>query len=439
MLRRLRRIPWRAIRTRLILAGIALTFIALFPNDTPAGNSLNDKVLGQAKDSLFNYIAWEAGAITTKLGELSSVAAYMTEAQRSRYVYDYFKLVANLQQLNAKLSADFCDPAVKDPSAASAELRTQRDAVRTQVDKTQPLAEAIIEGQVASVLRDEGFATLGEMIPAVSAHITELPMLLVVSPRHTIRFEVAVNVVNLPVDQRLALENDVDKNLNVSSLIAPLGGLSLYPSMIYQTWHAYSLFDVVAHEWAHHYLYFFPLGLTYSEASDARTINETTASLVGREVGRKVIERFYRDYKDIMDQIPPPTTPTPQRPTPSPTPTDPRKPPPFDYNATMHRTRITTDFLLNLGLVDLAERFMESQRLVFTTNGYRLCKINQAFFAFYGGYQSPGTGVGGSDPIGPAIAEIRQRSPSFKAWVETMRAITTREQLLAARDGLRAK
>ena len=43
MLRRLRRIPWRTIRTRLILAGIALTFIVLFPNDTPAGNSLNDK------------------------------------------------------------------------------------------------------------------------------------------------------------------------------------------------------------------------------------------------------------------------------------------------------------------------------------------------------------------------------------------------------------
>jgi hypothetical protein len=105
----------------------------------------------------------------------------------------------------------------------------------------------------------------------------------------------------------------------------------------------------------------------------------------------------------------------------------------------MHRTRITTDFLLNLGLVEIAEQYMESQRRVFATNGYRLCKINQAFFAFYGGYQSPGTGIGGGDPIGPAIAEIRQRSPSFKAWLETMRAITTREQLLSTRDALRVK
>src|SRR5262245_17643099 len=142
MLRRLRHIPWQAIRTRLILAGVAITFIALFPNDTPAGNSLNDRVLGQAKDSLFNYIAWEAGAITTKLSELSSVAAYMTEAQRSRYVYDYLKLVANLQQLNAKLSTDFCDPTVQDPSAASADLRAQRDALHVQVEKAQLLAEA---------------------------------------------------------------------------------------------------------------------------------------------------------------------------------------------------------------------------------------------------------------------------------------------------------
>jgi hypothetical protein len=429
---RLRRIPWQSIRTRLILAGIALAFMAVVPADTPGGNSLNDRVLGRARNVLFNYVAWEAEAIAGKLNQQAGISAYLTEAERSRYVHDYLKLVGRLQDLNSRINAVYTDPAVRDPASSSADLRAQRDAVRADVDRQQPLAESIIEGQVASVLRDEGFATLGEVLPAVSSHITELPMLLVVSPRDRIRFEVAVNVINLSADQMTALEDSIDRALNVSSLIVPLGGLSLYPSMVIQSRYAASVFEVVAHEWTHHYLYFFPLGLTYAEAADTRTINETTATLLGKEVARKTIERFYQEYPDILAQLPK-EQPTP-RPgaTPQPGPT----PPAFDYGAVMNQTRVIVDLLLRFKLVVPAELFMERQRLLFVAHGYQIRKLNQAYFAFYGGYQSPGTGAGGTDPIGPAITEIRQRSKSLKAWLETMRSITSRAQLLAVRDAL---
>ncbi len=436
-MRRLRRISWQSIRTRLILAIIALGVISLFPGDTPAGNSLDDKVLGRARDVLFNYVAWEADALGGKINQdESGLSPYMTEAERSRYVYNYLKLVGNLQALDSKISLAYNSADSPARAATIADLRSQRSAVQAQVDQQQPLAESIIEGQVASVLRDEGLATLGEVLPPVSAHITELPMLLVVSPRNKIRFEIAVNLVNLSADDATKLEDRIDHDLNVSSLVVPLGGLSLYPSMVIQTQYAYSIFNVVAHEWTHHYLYFFPLGLAYNEAADSRTINETTASFLGEEVSRKVIERFYQDYPDILAQLPRPTPST----TPTPKPTRPNEPPPFDYAATMNQTRVTVDFLLSLGLVGPAEWYMEVQRSVFAAHGYHFRKINQAFFAFYGGYQSPTTGVGaeGTDPIGPAISEIRQRSPSLKAWLETMRSITARDQLLSARNALRA-
>ncbi len=433
-MRVIRHIPWRAIRTRLILGAIALSFMIGFPNDTPGGNSLNDRVLGHAKDVLFNFVAWEADAIGVKLvQQQAGLAPYLTEAERSRYVHDYLKLVTDAQSLDSKINNIYSNPDIHDPAAASADLRTQRDQLQAQIAERQALAESIIEGQVASILRDEGFATLGEIIPAVSAHITELPMLLVVSPRNKIRFELAINLVNLKVDQMAALENSIDHDLNVSSLVAPLGGLSLYPSMVMQSWYTPYVFEVVAHEWTHHYLYFFPLGLSYNDVADARTINETTASLMGKEVSRKVIERFYRDFPDVVAQLPPLTSPTPRATT---TP-DPNKPPPFDYGAAMNETRVMVDALLRDGKVDEAERYMEQRRQYFAAHGYPIRKLNQAYFAFYGGYQSPGSGVGGEDPIGPAITEIRQRSPSLKAWLETMRSIATRDSLLAARDSLR--
>ena len=69
---------------------------------------------------------------------------------------------------------------------------------------------------------------------------------------------------------------------------------------------------------------------------------------------------------------------------------------------------------------------------MFVAHGYFIRKLNQAYFAFYGGYQSGSPGEGGSDPIGPAVQAIRDQSASVFDWIETMREIVTRDQLLAA-------
>jgi hypothetical protein len=301
------------------------------------------------------------------------------------------------------------------------------------------LAEAIIETQVASVLRDEGFSTLGEIIPPVSAHITRMPMLLVVSPRDRIEFKVATNVVNLAPEAVAALEDQIDRSLNVSTLIVPLGGMGLYPSMVAESWNPVWLFSTVAHEWSHNYLYFFPLGLEYLANPETRIINETTATIFGNEIGRKTLLRFYRDFPGTVAQIPPPETdPAPSRPTARPPGShfrEPDEPPLFDFAAEMHRTRVNVDAFLRGGKVADAEAYMRSRQRYFARNGYPIRKLNQAFFAFYGGYQGPGgSAAGGQDPIGPALLDLRRSSSSVKTWLESVRGITRRDMLLTLRD-----
>jgi len=419
--------PVRALTRLAVLSSLALTFALLARSDA-AANSRYARILRHAQGFIFDYIAWEIGAVIEKIGAVqASPAAYLPESARSAFVARYFEHVARLQTLEREIEALYGDPS-PDPAARSASLRAERDALRTLVDQRTPLAEAILESQVAAVLCDEGFAVNGEVWPPVSARMTELPMLLVVSPRNVIQREFAINTLYMSADQMEALESAIDADLNVSSLVVPIGGLALYPAMVIQTWHAVFTIETVAHEWLHHYLYFFPLGLEYLTAGgETWIINETTASLFGREVGRKVVERYYADYPNIMRLLPPLTPPAPAAQS------APTTPPTFDGAKFMNDTRVQVDALLAAGKVAEAEQFMEAQRQILAQNGYRYRKLNQAYFAFYGGYQSgEGGGAGGTDPIGPAVATLRQRAGTLKAWVETMRGLTTRGALLAA-------
>jgi hypothetical protein len=85
-----------------------------------------------------------------------------------------------------------------------------------------------------------------------------------------------------------------------------------------------------------------------------------------------------------------------------------------------------------------SETYMEHRRAIFVANGYNIRKINQAYFAFYGGYQGGIAGVGGEDPIGPAVRDIRAFSPDVHSFMVAMRGITNRAELVAVRDALRS-
>lgn len=417
----------------------ALVFMIGLQRDEVLTNTRAMQIERIVRSRTFDFLTWEVNAITAKLRTASAgVAVSMSEADRSAFIVAYLHQIAEFQTVEGQIARIYADPNVGDPNLESEALRTRRAEIEAILRRDTPIAEHIIESQVASVLRDEGFAIAGEVLPPVAAKFQPLPQLLVTSPRDRIQYETGTVIDPALVDQNVALENRVEAEQDVSALVVPLGGLGTYPAMVLQTWNANFLFETVAHEWSHNYLIFFPLGWNY-DAPETRIINETAATLFGRVIGAKAIRRYYQVYPQMIAQLPSDlSSGSSPAVTASPTPVyvpQPDESRPFDAGAFMNTTRVTVDFLLHFGLVDQAERYMEGQRRVFTAYGYSYRRINQAFFAFYGGYQGAGGNyAGGNDPIGDQIRQVYTAAGGSRAFLERIRGITSRAELMRLID-----
>jgi hypothetical protein len=425
---------WPAFRRTFWLAALAGFLLVAVPGARPDLGSESFRALGIAQDHLFNFAEWEAGALLDKAenGVVSS-QRYMSEEQRIAYVRAYLELVAEVHQLEDQVSQIYIDPAVDDPESASAALRARRDALRAEQQRRQALAESIVQAQISDMLLEYGFGRFGEVFPPVAVRFTQLPTILIISRRDVIERTGAYPLEHgLTVDQMEQIEAGVDGELGVSSLIVPLGGLAVWPAMQIETGYLPYVYQVGAHEWTHHYLAFYPLGFNYGATPDLYTINETVAGIVESEIGWAVLNRYYPD----LAPPPPDYTPQPVPEPPPPTP-DQAEPPAFDFRAEMHQTRVRADELLAAGQIEAAEAYMEARRQVFVENGYQIRKINQAYFAFYGSYADE-PGAAGSDPIGPALRELRYYSPSLVDFIGSVRGATTFEEIQRALETARA-
>jgi hypothetical protein len=222
----------------------------------------------------------------------------------------------------------------------------------------------------------------------------------------------------MSMNEITALEDQVSKNLNVSALVVEVGGIGIYPTMVQQTDDLTWLAQTISHEWTHNYLTLRPLGLSYDASPELRTMNETTASIAGSEIGMEVIRRYYPEL------IPPVSDPSTTTPLPEKTASS-----SFDFRAEMHITRVKVDQLLAEGKVTDAENYMETQRRFFYAHGYPIRKLNQAYFAFYGAYADQPGGAAGEDPVGPAVRALRQHSPSLAAFMQRIALMTSFQQL----------
>ena len=286
------RLLWRVIR---LVVGLLILLFILNYSTLPLGDEWTQAAV-IARDQQFDYVGWEISALATKAEQtLYGDQPFMSEADRSAYVRAYMSDLGKVQSLEQQINAIYADPKVADPAAASADLRAQRDHLRADLSQRQPLAELILEGQVATVLVDQGFGLGGQLLPPIAMHFTPVPDLLIISPRDQIRFDVSINLYPMPVDQMVALENEIDTQLNVSSLIVPLGGIALYPAMILETSSLPFAVQTFAHEWLHHYLFFYPLGLNYTFGGETRIINELTAEQFGQTIAPLVLRRYYPD------------------------------------------------------------------------------------------------------------------------------------------------
>lgn len=396
---------------------LALLIILVLAPEWPAFQDEEyqfDAIVGREK---FDFLVWEANALGVK-GQafLTAGHTYLTQEQQKGVVLDYLGLLGEVRQQESQINAIFADPAVSDPETAAFDIQKEVMAKRARLLEWQPLAEAVLQEQVATILTEEGFELLNQTWPPVQMHMTPLPFVLVISPREKIEQIYSYSLQpGLATANQEEIEAAILETTDRSALVVPIGGVGLYPSMVLETTNINFLVNTIAHEWAHHWLTLHPVGLSYAATPALRTINETTASIVGDEVGARVIERFYPEF------IPPETEERAPLP-------EPEGPPPFDFRAEMAQTRVEADALLAQGKIEEAEAYMEERRQFFLENGYRIRKLNQAYFAFYGAYaETPGQQ--GGNPIGPALVTLRQNNSSLRQFLEQVAPITTVEDL----------
>jgi hypothetical protein len=369
----------------------------------------------------FDYVSWTIDALGIKLGQIAlDTASYVPKKGRSNTVLAALDLIRQINQVEAKLNDIYSDPNINDPRTASVDLRNQLSELRNQRSQLEPMAEAILQEQVNEVVAEAGLTFGGQAFPPVLYHASPPPDALIISPRNVIRQDQDISISpDISVDQMDALENKVDQSLNVSSLVVGIGGIGLYPTMVMETTDINGLAEVVAHEWVHNYLTLHPLGLSYMNNPDLRTMNETVASIAGKELGRAVVQKYYPEY--LPPQSPPSAPVIGQN--------QPASPPVFDFQVEMHLTRVNADKLLAEGKIDTAETYMELRRQFLWENGYHIRKLNQAYFAFYGAYADEPGGAAGADPVGTAVRLLRAKSTSLSDFVNRMAWMWNFEQL----------
>ena len=413
-----------------ILDFLALTFAMIIAatGDAPRFTGTSDRVRSFTREIEFDYPNWVWNAAWTKLEQASIGLPYLFDRGTNKeIVVDYLRTTQNLMQAEYQIEQIYANPDVTDKEANSAYVRTQRDELIARQRSIAPLAEATLQSQVTEALAELGLTAVGQPIPPVLYHTSSTPLALIVSERSVIQQIANISVLpSLTLDQQIQLEDEVTKSLDVSTLVVPIGGVGVYPTMVMETTDLRWTLDTIAHEWAHNYLSLRPLGINYSTTPELRTMNETTASIVGGEVGTYVL---HNHYPEVLGTgfVPDLGTISFQNSVLASVNTQDTAP--FDFRAEMHETRVTADQLLAEGKIEEAEAYMEQRRQVFWENGYLLRKLNQAYFAFHGAYADVPGGAAGQDPVGPAVRALREQSDSLADFINTISWMTSFEQL----------
>jgi hypothetical protein len=283
--------------------------------------------------------------------------------------------------------------------------------------ESQSAVEAALERVVGQAYQAGGLSQsapvplVDGLFPPVLVALTPPPNVLVIAPRTELRVIASsvMQAMSTPMQEQLEASAD---STNVASLVAPIGGLATYPSMVLDEDAPDRVLAGVAHEWLHQYLIFYPLGRGYWNNQETREINETTADMIGQEIGGGLVESLGL---------------TPRSAAAAPRPTQPS----FDFRAFMRVTRVQTEQFLTDGQVDAAEGYMRARRDELQQHGFQIRKLNQAYFALYGSY-GEGFAASPSNPIPRLLRTLREQSSSLGDFVVRIRDVTTIAQLRAA-------
>jgi hypothetical protein len=396
-----------------------LLFFTLVAGSTLQPLKPNQRVHMYTRDIEFNYISWTIDALFEKAEQIGVGATdYLPEGEATSFVRAYMDQLGKVMQIENQLALLASDENLADPQADAAELIHARDALRERLDRMQPVVEAILQEQVAVSIAEAGIEIGGVPFPPVNFHFTRPPMALILSPRDVIRQDADISLnPSITLEEVQTLETRVERELNVSALVVPIGGVGIYPTMVSESTSLAWITEVIAHEWVHNYLTIHPLGLRYYSSPELRTMNETTASILGSEFGLLTLEKYYPDL------VPMPAAETSQEAQ------NEENPMAFDFRAEMRETRLKVDALLSQGRIEDAEAYMEARRQFLWENGYHIRRLNQAYFAFYGAYADEPGGAAGDDPVGDAVRSLWQVLASPSRFLTAMAWLTDFQDL----------
>ncbi|MGD8553001.1 MAG: hypothetical protein PVG02_05020 [Anaerolineales bacterium] len=370
----------------------------------------------------FNFLNWTLSAVFSKLGQWSLGSTnYLVEPERTELVKTYLEDLGETQRLQRQLEELYGTPDKDDLEEAIQNVHAELEAIQAKVSRSRPVVETILQEDVGMLLQEMDFDIAGAPFPPVLMQFTPLPSALIVSPRDEIRQEANITLkVGLSIEEQIQLEDRVESAMGVSALVVPIGGMGTYPTMIQQSTTLSWVTEVIAHEWTHNYLSLHPLGFNYSTTPELRTINETVASLIGVDFSRRVLGAKYPEYLP-PDQLDVPAETQPELPAED----------VFDFRAEMRETRLKVDELLAQGEIEVAEEYMEARRVFFWEQGYRIRKLNQAYFAFHGAYADEPGGAAGDDPVGGAVRTLWQEINSPRDFLRRVAGISSYEALQA--------
>ena len=287
-----------------------------------------------------------------------------------------------LKSLSLKLLNIFKDHSINE-SDVIIYLDRKDSGIRSY--EVEKFVEDIISNEVKHNLKKE------ILFPPVSFIIHESPKVLILSPRDEIILKKAILLKpDLSLEIILDIEEKIS-NKEYSVLILNTGGFASYPSIV-QRPNSYShLTKTVAHEWLHHYLFFFPLGRSYFSGGEMVTLNESLADLFASEISKNLLSDKYQKVNE-----------------------DKRF---FNF---MRETRIKVEDLLAKGLIFEAEEYMFNRTKEINQLGYNVRKINQAYFAFNGSYAlSPGS----LSEIDDYLIELRKSYSSYGELIHDIKSI----------------
>ena len=399
-----------------ILKKLALVLILLVILFTRFDSYHLSKISGAIIEHHFSLVRWELNHLPQKwihilINTLSG--EQLSKENQLKQVYKFLRIAHILENEKNRLK--------NTPSTRSGNISLVRENklisekyiadLSAAKEKLRPQVEEFIESQLSLTLIEEGLGYKSKIIlPPVDITLEKPPSVLIISPRDNIQILESIllnpDLSNIDKDK---IENTILKESNLSAIVSNLAGLATYPSLVSDQDTLRAILQTAAHEWIHNYLIFKPLGRNFRNSPEMYTLNETVADLAGRELGDTTFARMGGDldissnrYQSGENRYP-------------------------TFTEQMRKTRLKVDELLNDGGIDEAEEYMKRQWWLLRLGGYKLRKLNQAYFAFHGMY---GEGHASISPLGNQVKEFRKRFPEVGKFIENASVISSHEKFL---------